>query len=40
LLGTRDFFVERSLGLRLATVNAILATIGLAILIVGVFRGL
>jgi hypothetical protein len=40
LMGTKDFFVERSLGLRLATINAILATIGLAILIVGVFRGL
>ena len=40
LMGTKDFFVERSLGLRLATINAILATIGLAILIVGVIAGL
>jgi hypothetical protein len=38
--GVRDQFVTRPLGFYLATINAILATIGLAILIVGVFEGL
>jgi hypothetical protein len=40
LQGVSDEFAERSPGLVLATINAILATAGLAILIVGVFRGL
>jgi len=40
LQGVGDEFAERSPGFYLATINAILATTGLAILIVGVFRGL
>ena len=37
---TQDYFAERSLGLYLNVINAVLGTIGLAILIVGVFKGL
>jgi hypothetical protein len=40
LQGVRDQFAERSFGLRLASINAVLGTAGLAILVVGVFRGL
>ena len=40
LQGVADEFAERSPGFVLATINAILATVGLAILIVGDFRGL
>ena len=40
LQGVRDHFVERSFGLTLGSVQAVLATAGLAILVVGVFRGL
>jgi hypothetical protein len=38
--GVRDQFADRSFGLKLATVNSVLASAGLAILVVGVFRGL
>ena len=40
LQGVRDHFAERSLGLTLASVQAVLATAGFGILLVGVFRGL
>jgi hypothetical protein len=40
LSGTKDEFRERSPSFYLATTNAILATVGLAILIYGVFLGL
>ena len=40
LMGTKDEFKERSPGFILATINAMLATVGLAILIYGVFAGL
>lgn len=40
LQGVKDQFVQRSPGLTLGTINAVLATAGLAILLVGVFRGL
>ena len=40
LQGVRDEFAERSPGLTLATINALLAVAGLAILVVGVIRGL
>jgi hypothetical protein len=40
LQGVSDEFAERSPGFVLATINAVLATGGLGILIVGVFRGL
>ncbi|HLW16961.1 MAG TPA: hypothetical protein VKV69_06370 [Actinomycetota bacterium] len=38
--GIPDQFVERRLGYQLAATNAVLATIGLVILLVGVFKGL
>jgi len=38
--GIPDQFVERRLGYKLAATNAVLATIGLVILLVGVFKGL
>jgi hypothetical protein len=40
LQGVRDHFAERSFGLTLASVQAVLATAGLGIFLVGVFRGL
>jgi len=40
LQGVRDEFAERSPGLTLATINALLAVAGLTILLVGVIRGL
>lgn len=40
LQGVKDQFVQRSPGLTLGTINAGLATAGLAILLVGIFRGL
>jgi len=38
--GIPDQFVERRLGYQLAATNAVLGTAGLAILLVGVFKGL
>jgi hypothetical protein len=38
--GVDDQFARRSTGLTLASINAVLATAGLAILLVGVFRAL
>jgi hypothetical protein len=38
--GVRDQFAERSFGQTLATINSVLAAVGLAILIVGIFKGL
>jgi hypothetical protein len=40
LMGTKDEFAQRSLSFYLATANAILASIGLAILVFGVIRTL
>jgi hypothetical protein len=40
LQGVKDEFAQRSPGFQLAVINALLASVGLAILIYGVFRGL
>jgi hypothetical protein len=40
LRGTSDQFAERSIGWVLASINAVLATTGLAIIVYGVVRGL
>jgi hypothetical protein len=38
--GVRDQFATKPIGFVFATVNAILASIGLVVLLVGVFKGL
>lgn len=38
--GVQDQFAERSAGLRLAVINALLATTGITIILVGVIKGL